>query len=148
MSDKITFHHLEASRSLKVIVSCLRARILRAASVAEAASPSHRPSGRQKWLAEFLGVPYELITYSRDPNTKYAKDRDALVAVHPLGRSPVMTVDVAGGERLTVAEGGAIMTYLLEHYGKAGVPKLSDKTAAAQDLNFWIQFGESECAPY
>lgn len=97
-----------------------------------------------QWLAEFLQVPYELKTYSRDPQSRYAQDRDALVAVHPLGRSPTMTVDLVNGERLTIAEGGAIMTYLLEHHGRTGEPKPSEKSQRAQDINFWIHFGESK----
>ncbi|CAO1614554.1 unnamed protein product [Parajaminaea phylloscopi] len=114
MADKLTIHHLEASRSLKVL-----------------------------WLAEYLGVPYELVVYPRDPSSRYVQDRDRLVAVHPLGRSPVLTVDVANGEKLTVAESSAVMSYLLQHHARPGDVRPSDKTAAATDLNFWLAFGES-----
>jgi glutathione S-transferase len=62
------------------------------------------------WLLEELGLSYELKKYSRDPNTMRAPD--SLRAVHPLGKSPVVT----DGER-TVAESGAVLEYLVERHG-------------------------------
>lgn len=93
---------------------------------------------------EYLQVPYELHIYSRDPKTRWAQNSSAgsgqgLAAIHPLGRSPVLQVE-DGGEKFTIAETGAILTYILEHHGRV---KPSDKNQDAQDLNFWIQFGES-----
>ncbi|PWN20407.1 hypothetical protein BCV69DRAFT_208729 [Microstroma glucosiphilum] len=118
---KITLHHLEASRSLRVL-----------------------------WLLEYLSVPYDLQFYPRDPETRYAKDTEpnsgkGLSAVHPLGRSPVLEVD-----GVVVAEAGAVLTVLLQHFPKqseaasgAGDPRPMDLTREGQELNFWVQFGES-----
>lgn len=97
---------------------------------------------------EYLQVPYTLEFYSRDPHTRLAANSAAgsgqgLAAIHPLGRSPVLEVE-DGGERFTIAETGAILNYLLEHHGKV---KPSEKNQRAQDLNFWVQFGESEWPP-
>lgn len=69
-------------------------------------------SQRILWLLEELGLPYELVLYKRDPKTRLAPP--ALKAVHPLGKSPVIT----DGE-LTIAESGAILEYLAECYGPA-----------------------------
>jgi len=78
-------------------------------------------SHRILWLLEELGVPYELKTYKR------SKDRLAdpkLKEVHPLGKSPVITVEVPGVEKpLVIAESGAIVEYLCDYYGKWLVPK-------------------------
>jgi glutathione S-transferase len=46
-------------------------------------------SHRVLWLLEELGVTYELKTYRRDPKTRLASPE--LKAVHPLGKSPVIT---------------------------------------------------------
>ena len=46
-------------------------------------------SQRILWLLEELGIPYELKFYERDPKTKLAPP--ALKAIHPLGKSPVIT---------------------------------------------------------
>ena len=46
-------------------------------------------SQRVLWLLEELGVPYEVKHYQRDPATMLAPA--ALRAVHPLGKSPVIT---------------------------------------------------------
>jgi glutathione S-transferase len=62
-------------------------------------------------LLEELGIPYELKLYKRDPKTKLAPV--ALTAIHPLGKSPVIT-----DGKLTVAESGAILEYLAEKYGQ------------------------------
>jgi len=67
-------------------------------------------SQRILWLLEELGLDYEIRKYQRDPATMLAPAE--LRAVHPLGKSPVIT----DGEA-TVAESGAIIEYLLERYG-------------------------------
>ncbi|HVV86645.1 MAG TPA: glutathione S-transferase, partial [Kofleriaceae bacterium] len=67
-------------------------------------------SHRVLWLLEELGLPYELVRYQRDPETMLAPA--SLRAVHPLGKSPVIT----DGDT-TVAESGAILEYLVERHG-------------------------------
>ena len=67
-------------------------------------------SQRVLWLLEELGLPYEIRAYQRDPVTMLAPPE--LKAVHPLGKSPVITE----GDT-TVAESGAIIEYLLEAHG-------------------------------
>ena len=67
-------------------------------------------SQRVLWLLEELGLAYEIKRYERDPKTMLAPA--SLRAVHPLGKSPVIT-DGA----LTLAESGAIVEYLVERYG-------------------------------
>ena len=67
-------------------------------------------SQRILWLLEELGLPYEIKLYKRDPKTMRAPAE--LRAVHPLGKSPVVT----DGDR-TIAESGAIIEYLVETYG-------------------------------
>ncbi len=46
-------------------------------------------SQRVLWLLEELDVAYELVRYQRDRKTMLAPP--ALRAVHPLGKSPVVT---------------------------------------------------------
>jgi len=93
------------------------------------------------WLFEELGVPYEIKRYERDPKTMLAPPQ--LRAVHPLGKSPVITDD-----GLTIAESGAIIEYLVDKYGAgrfappAGTPerlrytrrRLTRNRVAAQDF--------------
>jgi glutathione S-transferase len=66
-------------------------------------------SQRILWLLEELGVPYEIKHYQRDPKTMLAPA--SLRAIHPLGKSPVITDD-----GITVAETGAIIEYLVDRY--------------------------------
>ncbi len=67
-------------------------------------------SQRILWLLEELGLPYEIKTYQRDATTRLAPPE--LTAVHPLGKSPVVT---EGGA--TIIESGAIIDYVLRHHG-------------------------------
>jgi glutathione S-transferase len=67
-------------------------------------------SQRILWMLEELGLPYTVKRYERDPATMQAPA--ALKAVHPLGKSPVIT----DGDR-TLAESGAILEYLADTYG-------------------------------
>ena len=66
-------------------------------------------SQRILWLLEELGLAYEIKKYQRDPKTMLAPPE--LRAVHPLGKSPV----ISDGDTV-VAESGAIVEYLIERY--------------------------------
>jgi glutathione S-transferase len=68
-------------------------------------------SQRILWLLEELGLDYEIKKYQRDAKTMLAPPE--LRAIHPLGKSPVIT----DGDTM-VAESGAIIEYLIERYGK------------------------------
>lgn len=70
-------------------------------------------SQRILWLLEELGLDYEIKKYQRDPKTMLAPPE--LKAVHPLGKSPVISDDDN-----VVAESGAIVEYLVERYSQRG----------------------------
>lgn len=67
-------------------------------------------SQRILWLLEEIGAPYEIKYYDRDATTNLAPPE--LVAVHPLGKSPV----ISDGDRVII-ESGAITEYLCERHG-------------------------------
>lgn len=96
-------------------------------------------SQRVLWLLEELGLEYEIKRYQRDPKTMLAPPE--LRAVHPLGKSPVIT---DGG--VTLAESGAIIEYLIERYGNgrlipaAGTPERLRWT-------YWLHFAEGSAMP-
>ena len=68
-------------------------------------------SQRVLWLLEELELPYEIVRYKRNPKTLLAPPE--LAAIHPLGKSPVVTCD-----NQTVAESGAILEFLVERFGE------------------------------
>lgn len=67
-------------------------------------------SQRILWLLEEIGVPYEVKFYDRDPVTNLAPSE--LLAVHPLGKSPVLE-----DEGRIVIESAAIAEYLCDYHG-------------------------------
>jgi glutathione S-transferase len=71
---------------------------------------SESRSRRITWMLEELGLPYEVITYQRDPKTRLAPPE--LMQIHPLGKAPVLRDN---GEVLI--ESGAIIEYLVRQYG-------------------------------
>jgi len=91
-------------------------------------------SQRVLWLLEELAVPYEVKRYQRDPKTLFAPPE--LKAVHPLGKSPVIT----DGPN-TVAESGAIIEYLVEHYGNG---RLVPPAGSPERLRYtyWLHYAE------
>ena len=91
-------------------------------------------SQRIVWLLEELGLDYEIKRYQRDPETMLAPD--SLRAVHPLGKSPVIT----DGE-LTLAESGAIIDYLIERYGTSSLAPAAG-TPARLRYNYWLHYAE------
>ena len=115
MQDVITVHHLNNSRSQRVL-----------------------------WLLEELGVPYEIIKYERDPKTLLAPK--SLEAIHPLGKSPVITDD-SGGTTKTIAESGAILEYLIETYGKGRLAP-APGTPASIDYRYFMHYAEGSLMPY
>lgn len=97
-------------------------------------------SQRVLWLLEELGVPYEIVKYERDPKTMLAPA--SLRAIHPLGKSPVITDGDA-----TVAESGAIIEYLVEKYG-AGKLAPAPGTPAARDYRYFLHYAEGSLMPF
>lgn len=88
----IKLHHLNASRSQRLV-----------------------------WLLEELGVPHEIVHYTRHPETNLAPD--SLLAVHPMGKSPLLEDD-----GVVIAETGAIAEYLVAKYDPEHKfhPKIND----------------------
>jgi glutathione S-transferase len=86
-----------------------------------------------------LGTPYEIKRYQRDAKTMAAPAE--LRAVHPLGKSPVIT----DGDRV-VAETGAIVEYLLETYG-GGRMLPAAGTEDKQRYTYWLHFAEGSAMP-
>jgi glutathione S-transferase len=96
-------------------------------------------SQRVLWLLEELGVAYEIKRYERDPKTMLAPA--SLRAVHPLGKSPVIT-----DEDRTIAESGAIVEYLVERYGKG---RLIPPAGTPERLRYiyWLHYAEGSAMP-
>ncbi len=101
----ITLHHLENSRSFRIL-----------------------------WLLEELDLDYELVSYKRDKESGQAMAD--LKAQHLLGKAPLL-VD---GEQV-VAESGAIIEYLLDHYGEGRLrPQSGSKERI--EYNYWMHAAE------
>lgn len=99
----------------------------------------HSRSQRVLWLLEELALPYEVKRYARDPKTMLAPPE--LAAVHPLGKSPVIT----DGD-ITVAESGAIVEYLVDSHG-GGRLKPAAGTPAHRQYQYWLHFAEGTAMP-
>ena len=97
-------------------------------------------SQRILWLLEELELPYKIVVYKRDKKTRLAPAE--LKAIHPLGKSPVIT-----DGKITVAESGAILEYLAETYGNQATGDLAGLLAAPgtpehRQLRFWMHYAE------
>jgi glutathione S-transferase len=96
-------------------------------------------SQRVLWLLEELGLDYEVIRYERDPGSRLAPP--ALIAVHPLGKSPV----IEDGD-IKVAETGAVVEYLLETYG-VGRLRPAAGTEDGRRFTYWLHYAEGSAMP-
>jgi glutathione S-transferase len=94
---------------------------------------------RIAWLLEELNLPYELKIYQRDAKTYGAPA--SLKDVHPLGASPVIT-----DGKLTIAESGAIIEYLIDTYDTEKRLKPTDGQALL-DYRYWLHFAEGSMMP-
>ena len=96
-------------------------------------------SQRILWLLEELGLEYEVKRYQRDPKTMLGPPE--LFAVHPLGKSPVIT---DGAQ--TLAESGAITEYLVDRYGKGRLAPAPD-TPEHLRYTYWLHYAEGSAMP-
>lgn len=97
-------------------------------------------SQRILWLLEELGLPYEIKHYQRDSKTMLAPA--SLRAVHPLGKSPVIT----DGD-VTVAETGAIIEYLVDRYAEGRlVPERN--SADFLKYRYYMHYAEGSLMPF
>jgi glutathione S-transferase len=79
-------------------------------------------------------LDYELRCYQRDPVTNLAPPE--LEAVHPLGKSPVLT----DGDN-TVIESGAIIDYIIRHHGNGRLQPAPGTVEFEQYLQ-WLHYAE------
>jgi len=91
-------------------------------------------SQRVIWLLEELGVPYEVKRYERDAQTMLAPVE--LRAIHPLGKSPVIT-----DNGKVIAETGAIIEYIIETYGQGRLIPAAG-TAERLRYTYWLHYAE------
>ena len=96
-------------------------------------------SQRILWLLEELGLDYEIKKYQRDPKTMLAPPE--LRAVHPLGKSPV----ISDGD-LVVAESGAIIEYLV---GRDGGTRFVPAAGSPDKLRYtyFLHYAEGSAMP-
>jgi glutathione S-transferase len=90
-------------------------------------------SQRILWLLEELNLPYEIKHYQRDAQTRLAPPE--LKAIHPLGKSPVITDDGR-----VIIESGAIVDYLIRKYGSHLQPAAT--SPAFDDYQQWLHYAE------
>jgi glutathione S-transferase len=91
-------------------------------------------SQRILWLLEELGLDYELIKYQRDAVTNLAPPE--LLNVHPLGKSPVISVD---GK--VIAESGTIIEYIARVPGKGRFAP-AENASNYWDYMHWMHYAE------
>jgi glutathione S-transferase len=96
-------------------------------------------SQRVLWLLEELGLPYEIKRYERDVATMLAPP--SLRAVHPLGKSPVIT-----DGNLTLPESGAILEYLVERYGQGRLVPAGGSPERLRYI-YWMHYAEGSAMP-
>ena len=91
-------------------------------------------SQRILWLLEELALPYEIKRYQRNAETRLAPPE--LKAVHPLGKSPVITDDGR-----TIIESGAIVDYLVRRHGGGRLQPSADSPAYDEYVQ-WLHYSE------
>jgi glutathione S-transferase len=90
-------------------------------------------SQRILWLLEELGQAYEIKHYQRDAQTRLAPPE--LKAIHQLGKSPVIT-----DKGRVIIESGAIIDYLIRHYGAHLQPAIS--SPEYDTYQQWLHYAE------
>lgn len=115
----LTLHHLSQSRSFRIL-----------------------------WLLEELsaeyGLDYTLMTHQRQPNFLAP---DALLAIHPMGKAPILVDDSLPVGEQALAESALIIEYLLKFYDKNQKFMPDDDFSSWRDYQFWLHFAEGSLMP-
>ncbi|KAG6019150.1 hypothetical protein E4U41_003381 [Claviceps citrina] len=123
----------------------------------------HSRSQRIVWLLEELRVPYEIEVFHRDKKTLLAPRE--LEKVHALGKSPVVSISIAGDgdgdaeKPIVLAESGFMTQYLVEHVpaGQALIPKrwregrentMGGETEGWLRYAYYMHYAEGSLMPY
>lgn len=99
-------------------------------------------SVRVIWLCEELAVPYELVAVDFSAEYRASSQWRKL---NPVGKVPVMTDDSSGSGAVTMFESGAMVEYVLDHYGDGRLrpsPRTHDHAMYLQ----WSWFAEATFA--
>lgn len=115
-------------------------------------------SHRILWLLEELQLEYELKIFKRRADKLAPAE---LKEVHPLGKSPVITIQAPGAAKpLVLAESGAIAEYLCDHFSSARptlVPqrytpgnegKVGGETEEWMRYRYFMHYVEGSLMPY
>ncbi|XWW94792.1 hypothetical protein V2A60_002740 [Cordyceps javanica] len=116
-------------------------------------------SQRILWLLEELKVNYEVEIFHRNKQTFLAPPE--LAKVHPLGKSPVITITPPGADAkpIVLAESGWMTEYLCTHYpeGRRLVPErwqegkentIGGETEAYLRHQYYLHYAEGTLMPY
>ncbi|KAF4273796.1 hypothetical protein CNMCM8812_006926 [Aspergillus fumigatus] len=68
---------------------------------------------RIMWLMEELNLSYDIKTYKRGPNGIAPPE---LKQIHPLGKSPIVSVQPPDASPMVLVESAAIIEYFLDHF--------------------------------
>ncbi|ONG38699.1 glutathione S-transferase [Alkanindiges hydrocarboniclasticus] len=104
-------------------------------------------SQRILWLMEELNIPYQIKFYQRDAKTMLAPPE--LKAVHPLGKSPVITDDghpMGHHGQVTLAESAAIIDYLVKTYGNGRLMPANNSPERIR-YDYWMHYAEGSAMP-
>ena len=96
-------------------------------------------SQRILWLLEELGIAYQVQRYARDRKTMLAPPE--LKAVHPLGKSPVIS-----DSGVVIAETGAIIEHLVERHGNGRLMP-TPGSAEHRRYRYWLHYAEGSLMP-
>ncbi len=96
-------------------------------------------SDRIVWLCEELEIPYEMVKYDRDPETRLAPA--AYKALHPFGTAPVIT----DGD-LVLGESGAVIDYIIAKHGNGRFAVSPERPEYAEYLH-WFHFANGSMLP-
>lgn len=99
----------------------------------------HSQSERIVWLCEELGLPYDLVHYTRDAVTRLSPPE--LKALHPLGAAPLIE-----DGHLLLAESAAIVEYIIVKHG-GGRLKLGPEHADYAQYLYWFHFSNGNLMP-
>lgn len=73
------------------------------------------------WLLEELNLDYDIKVYFRQKDKHSPPE---LKQVHPLGKSPLISIEAPSLEEpLVLAESAAIVEYVSDHFGQQLIPK-------------------------
>ena len=106
------------------------------------------------WLLEEAKIDFNIEVFHRQPNLLAPPE---MKEIHPMGKAPIVKIEVPNMEPTVLAESGAITEYITDHFAPQLAPKryrdgcegqLGGETESWRRFKYFLHYAEGSLMPF